>query len=206
MGIYSDYIFPMFYDQIVRHAIFADKRRETLKPVEGRVLEIGIGTGSNLDFYPESVSEIDAIDPNPGMEKQLRAKLLKKKIKVNFLIGSAEQLPYENETFQTVVSTLTMCSIPNLQKALSEISRVLTPNGKLIFFEHGLSAEPKIKRVQKFLNPIQNVVGCGCQLTVDVEAELTKADFTISSLKKDYLSNYPKFIAYIYEGCANPKK
>lgn len=202
MGIYSDHIFPKFYDFVVQHKAFDALREDFLKDAEGNILEIGIGTGLNLDLYPERVKEITAIDPNPGMEKELKKKLKHHRMQVHFFQTGAEALPFEDGTFQTVVSTLTLCSIPDLTKALSEIRRVLKPNGKFLFLEHGLSHDRWVAKVQYVLNPVQKRVGCGCQLTVDVENELKKAGLKINSIKKFYLADAPKFIGSIYQGSA----
>jgi ubiquinone/menaquinone biosynthesis C-methylase UbiE len=208
MGIYSDYIFPRFYDFVVCHKGFDEQRPVLLQKAQGKILEIGIGTGLNLYFYPEHVAEITAIDPNPGMERQIRAKLKGKLhgrgMKVNFFLAGAENLPFKDTSFDTVVSTITMCTIPDLQKALSEIRRVLRPQGRLIFLDHGLSPEPRVARMQRFLNPLQNIIGCGCKLTVDVESELEAADFKITELKKYYVSPRPKVLTHVYEGEASP--
>jgi ubiquinone/menaquinone biosynthesis C-methylase UbiE len=246
MGLYASYIFPAFFDTVVRHKGFDRRRTEVLNQVQGKILEIGIGTGLNLDFYPDRINEIWAIDPNPGMERELSAKLknremrahstevsaremqvhsikfknrevkaqLKKgmkvhstklrtrELKVHFSLASAESLPFETASFQSVVSTLTSCSIPDLQKAFSEIRRVLVPGGRFVFLEHGLSHDPPVARLQKFLNPVQNIIGCGCKLTVDVGLELKKADFKILSLKTYYVPRAPKFLGHVYEGTA----
>jgi ubiquinone/menaquinone biosynthesis C-methylase UbiE len=203
MGIYSDIVFPKFYDLICKHKGFNNHRSALLSKVTaGKILEIGIGTGINMDFYPPQIAELSAIDPNPGMEKQLRDKLKNRKIKINFIRAGAEDLPFQDGSFDTVISTLTMCSIPNLGKALSEIKRVLKFDGKLFFLDHGLSRDPKIERIQRILNPIQKVIGCGCQLTVDIEHELIQAGFKILSLNVFYLENAPKFLGHVYEGFA----
>ncbi len=204
MGIYSNYIFPKFFDVVVGHKIFDGKRAKALTQVSGKILEIGIGTGRCLDFYPSHVTEITAVDPNSGMKRELESKLKTQRIRVDFVLGSAEALPFRDASFQTVVSMLTMCSIPNLQQALCEIRRVLTPNGKLIFLDHGLSPDPTVARLQNFLNPVQNIVGCGCKLTVNVEAELKTAGFKIGQLENYYIERAPKFIGHIYDGVASP--
>ena len=202
MGLYSDYIFPKFYDLVVQHKSFDALRENFLDSVEGNILEIGIGTGLNLDHYPKRVTEITAIDPNPGMERELKYKLNKRKLQVKFFRSGAEALPFKDESFQTVVSTLTLCSIPNLPRALSEIRRVLTPTGKFIFLEHGLSPDRWVANLQFALNPIQNRIGCGCRLTVDVEKELRSAGLGIRSVRRYYVPNAPKFIGSVFEGAA----
>lgn len=203
MGLYSDYIFPAFFDSVVGHKIYNKFRGEVLRQARGRILEIGIGTGLNLDLYPKTVNEIYAIDPNPGMERQLRKKLETRRIKVNFTLAGAESLPYPAGYFDTVVSTLTLCSIPDLPRALAEVRRVLKHGGKFLFLDHGLSREPRVARFQNYLNPLQHKIGCGCSLTVDVERVLRAADFHIDQLKLYYAPRAPKFIGQLYEGIAH---
>lgn len=204
MGFYSDYIFPKFFDRVVQHKAFDERRAEVLKSATGRILEIGIGTGLNLDLYPSHVNEIFAIDPNPGMETQLRQKLNGHRLKVSFTRTGAESLPYPDNYFDTVISTLTLCSIRDLQKSLQEIQRVLSAQGKFIFLDHGLSRDLHVIRIQKLLNPIQNVIGCGCSLTVDVEKVLLGEGFRLEQLKCYYLPKAAKFIGHVYEGVASP--
>jgi ubiquinone/menaquinone biosynthesis C-methylase UbiE len=202
MGFYSDYIFPKFYDFVVKHKVFDPLRENILSAAEGNILEIGIGTGLNLELYPKQVTEITAIDPNPGMERELKDRLKKRRVQVHFFRASAESLPFDDQSFQTVVSTLTMCTIPDLQKALAEIRRVLKPTGKFLFLEHGLSRDARVANLQFALNPLQRRIGCGCQLTVDVEQELRKAGLEIHSIKQYYVPKAPKFIGSVYEGVA----
>ncbi|MBT3984144.1 MAG: class I SAM-dependent methyltransferase [Bacteriovoracaceae bacterium] len=133
MKLYSEIIFPKLYDFILGTGVFDNYRKKVLKSASGKILEIGIGTGKNLEFYPDNINELWAIDPSPGMLKQLNKKLEKQKIKVHFEQTGAENLPYENEQFDTVVSTITLCSIPELSKALSEIKRVLKQDGHFFF-------------------------------------------------------------------------
>jgi ubiquinone/menaquinone biosynthesis C-methylase UbiE len=203
MGIYSDYIFPKFFDCIVSHVVFDQRRADVLAGVKGKILEVGIGTGLNLKHYPASVTEIWAIDPNPGMKRQLINKHRKDRIKVNFELAGAESLPFADETFDTVVSTLTFCTIPDLQKALSEMKRVLKAKGKIIFLEHGLSPDPDVAKWQYRLNPIQKIVGCGCSLTVSVHDEIKRAGLGFAECRSYYIERAPKFIGHVFEGVAH---
>jgi len=202
MGLYSEWIFPKFFDVLVRHKYFDAKRVTALKEVKGKVLEIGIGTGLNLDCYPSAVREIYAIDPNPGMKRELFAKHSDHRVKIHFSQTGAENLPYDSETFDTIVSTLTFCSIPDLPAALAEMKRVLKTKGKIIFMEHGLSHERSVAKWQRRLDPIQKVVGCGCSLTVNATDELKRAGFNVTRGETYYVQKAPKFVGYVYEGIA----
>lgn len=181
---------------------FDAQRYKLLNEAQGKCLEIGIGTGLNLKFYPSHISEIAAVDFNPGMAAQLKVKHSNHRIKINFSLSDAENLPYEDETFDTVISTLTFCSISNLPRALSEVKRVMKKSGQLIFLEHGLSNETHIASWQKRLNPIQNIVACGCSLTVNTTQQLTNAGFKIKYINNYYNEKSPKLMGYMYEGVA----
>jgi ubiquinone/menaquinone biosynthesis C-methylase UbiE len=202
--IYSELVFPKLFDRVLSHQGFELNRLANLKKVRGRILEIGIGTGLNLDYYPQHVKRITAIEPNRGMRKVLRNKIAGHRIRVECHAGVAEALPFANESFDTVVSTLTFCSLTNIEAALGEIRRVLAPGGLLVFMEHGLSPAPKVAAVQRLLNPVQAIVGCGCKLTVNVKQELEKSRFKIHDLHMHYVGCGPKFLGHIYEGTATP--
>lgn len=203
MSFYSEHIFPKVFDFLVQRKALNALRSEVLGKVRGQCLEIGVGTGLNLQFYPESITEIFAVDPSHGMQKQLAHKMLNNRIKVNFTRAGAESLPYADQSFDTVLSTLTLCSIPELGRALKEIKRVLKPGGQFLFLDHGISPDKYIAKLQIFLNPVQHIVCCGCSLSINVEQEITNSGFNIVKLKKFYLPHSPKFTGYIYQGVAN---
>ncbi len=135
------------------------------------------------------------------MAHELDKKIPKQNIKVHFELVGAEKLPYQDESFDTVVSTITLCSIPKLSQALEEIRRVLKVGGKFIFLDHGLSDKYSVARWQKILNPVQKIVGNGCQLTIDISAEIEKAGLKIEKLEKFKLDKAPEII-FVYKGIA----
>ena len=206
MSFYSESIFPFFFDSVVRNKVFDQRRKAVLSNCQGKVLEIGAGTGINLDYYPDFIEEITVVEPNPGMKIQFQKKALAHRIKVDFRLSGAEKMPFPDQTFDTVVSTITMCSIPDLQGALAEIKRVLKPEGIFIFLDHGLSDENFTARVQRFLNPLHSCIGAGCQLNKNYEIELHTANFQILELKKYNIKNAPKFIGFVYEGIAKVRR
>ncbi len=203
MKIYSEFIFPRIYNFALRHKAFDQARANTLQEAKGKILEIGIGTGLNLDYYPSKVSEISAIEPSLGMQKKLRAKSKGHRIQVHTKLCSAEKLEFEDESFDTLVSTLTFCTIEDLDQALQEMKRVMKADAKLLFLEHGLSPSPQISRWQHRLNPVQKRIGCGCSLTVNTREALLNAGFQILKLQNYYLENVPKYVGYVYEGIAH---
>lgn len=202
MSLYKNIIFPWCYDKVLKCPSLDIKRQEVVSKASGQVLEIGIGTGQNLPFYPGAISEISAIDPNPGMHQQLEKKLLESKVKVNAQVSPCEHLPFADCTFDTVVSTLVLCSVNDIQKSLGEIHRVLKSGGKFIFFEHGLSPAKSTAKWQQRLTPLWSKVGDGCRLNVNMEEEISQSALKIKELDKFYLNQAPKFISFVYSGIA----
>src|SRR5947207_73253 len=152
MGFYEDRIVPHLLNLAMRNAEHDPYRRRVLSQAQGRVLEIGIGSGLNLPFYTDRATEILGLEPRPRL---LAMAARKSSLKCAKLVGgSAESIPMDNASVDTVVTTWTLCSIPNPRTALEEMRRVLKPGGQLLFVEHGLAQEDKVRRWQKRLNPI----------------------------------------------------
>ncbi|MFQ3584227.1 MAG: class I SAM-dependent methyltransferase [Cyanobacteriota bacterium] len=204
MNIYRRVIFPRLLDLSLSGELVGCYRRELLANVQGAVLEIGFGTGLNLPHYPQHIENITALDPNPGMGSLARRRIACSSIAVDWQEGDAQELPFPNQSFDSVVSTWTLCSIPDLARALQEIQRVLRGGGKLFFLEHGLSEDPKVQRWQNRLNPIQKVIADGCNLNRDMAQLIREAGFQFEELERFYMPNEPKFIGYIYRGIAIP--
>ncbi len=200
MGIWTDVLWPWGYDFFTRSREFDARRSRILAHAQGSVLELGIGTGSNLPHYPEAVDSVTGIDPNPGMQRKLMKKMSAATIKVQPIRGLGGHLPFANAAFDTVVSTLVLCSIPALDHTLGEIRRVLRPDGRFVFLEHGVSPDPRVARWQKRLNGVQRIIGAGCQLDLSVTRVLEKAGFRLESVDASYLKKGPKTHSYIYEG------
>ena len=204
MSFYSDVLFPWGYDWMMKDDNLDAKRGERLADVRGRILEVGIGTGLNLPFYPEHVERITAIDPNPGMAKELEKRLENSRVDVEFVSAPAESLPFADDTFDTVVSCHVLCSVQDVGAALSEIKRVLKPGGRLLFLEHGESPDECVCRWQHRLNWVQQNFAAGCRLELAVEAVLENAGFEIAELQTGYLEGQPKTHGYLFDGIATP--
>jgi ubiquinone/menaquinone biosynthesis C-methylase UbiE len=181
---------------------FVDVRRETLAEVSGNVLEVGFGTGLNILHYPDAVDKITVVEPNAGMNRRAERRIRRAHIQVESHALSGETLPMGSETFDSVVSTWTLCSIDDVAKALREIHRVLRPGGRLFFLEHGLSADAGVRRWQNLLNPVQRVLGCGCNLNRDMKALIEDAGLDVVRLKNFYMRNDLKTHSYMYQGVA----
>jgi ubiquinone/menaquinone biosynthesis C-methylase UbiE len=201
MGFYARKIFPYILDWSMSSPNFTKYRQEILANVKGEVLEIGFGTGINLSYYPEEIRKIVTVDVNPDVHELARKRIQTSSITVDRHILNAENLPMADDTFDSVVSTFTLCSITNIEQALKEIYRVLKPGGRFFFVEHGLSHEPDVQVWQNRLTPIQKVVACGCHLNRNIR-QLVENQFDTLAVEELYAENLPKVMAYFYKGFA----
>jgi ubiquinone/menaquinone biosynthesis C-methylase UbiE len=202
MNIYSRLIFPTLIDRVMSGDEFANYRREILADATGSVLEIGFGTGLNLAYYPsDRVQKITTVDVNPGMNRLAQKRIAASTISVDYQVLNGEKLPMAEATFDTVISTWTLCSIKHVEPAIAEIYRVLKPGGKFLFIEHGLSNEPKIQTWQHRLTPIQKIIADGCHLDREIKSLIAK-QFVNLAVKEFYAPNKPKIGGYFYQGIA----
>jgi len=180
------------------------KRRSLIVPyAKGKVLELGVGGGLNLGFYDASqVESVSGVDPSPGLLD--RAHKAAKTAGINFDIkgGIAEDLPYNDDYFDTVVVTFTLCSVQDVKRTLSEARRVLKPNGKLLFLEHGASPDARVAKWQNRIEPIWKPLAGGCHLTRPVIASIASSGFKITDEKCEYLPKAPKPMAWVEYGHA----
>jgi len=202
VGLYSKYIFPRFYDRLIDKPFWAKHRKEQLASVDGEILEIGVGTGLNLPHYPPHVRKIVTADPNLGMNKRLQRRIDETGIEVDKKIISSESLPFDEASFDCVVSTLTLCSIPDVQQAMSELYRVLKPGGRIHFLEHGHSPDAKVAKWQRRLNWLQRIIGDGCTLTLDVPELLSTQPFDSVKIDNFYMEQTPRTHGYMFRGTA----
>lgn len=202
MGIYSEIILTFFYDFSMGREYISEGRKRLISKVKGEVLEIGFGTGLNLPFYTSLVNNITTVDKNPGMNKYALRKINNSRFKVENHILNGEKLPFENNSFDSVVSTYTLCSIDNVESALREILRVLKPDGRFFFLEHGLADRPKIQKWQNRLNKFQNIWADGCNLNRNMKQLINDAGFTFKELNSYYQLEDLKILSFMYEGIA----
>lgn len=205
MGCYEKRIFPMLMDKQMNKESYQREREIALRNVSGRILEIGFGTGLNLPYYPEGIKKIVALDINPAMDKRARDRINASSIDVDYHCLNSEKLPFETGTFDTVVSTWTLCSIADLGSALLEIHRVLSTTGKFVFLEHGLAQEAMTQKLQKLITPVQKVLGCGCHLDREIDRLIKEAGFRIDGLEKFRMSGATTPLASsLFRGIAYP--
>ncbi|WP_414565914.1 MULTISPECIES: class I SAM-dependent methyltransferase [unclassified Anabaena] len=201
MGFYSQKILPYLLDWSLSDPNIAKYRKEILAQVKGEVLEIGFGTGLNLSYYPQGLEKLVTIDSNPGANKLAEKRIQSSSITVDNQVLNGENLPMLDNTFDSVVSTFTLCSIAKIEQALKEVYRVLKPGGQFFFLEHGLSNEPKIQVWQNRLTPIQKIIGDGCHFNRNIR-HFVEQQFDNVQLEEFVGENLPKIAGYLYKGVA----
>ena len=203
MGLYSQYLLPRLTHFTMGQAQLAPYRRRVVAGARGRVLELGIGSGRNLPFYGDTVDDIIGIDPSREMLALAQPTLSAFATKVTLLAQSAESLPLQDRSIDTVVVTWSLCSMPDPGAALREARRVLKPEGELRFVEHGLAPDPSVRKWQHRLTPVWSYCAGGCHLDRKMDNLIRAAGFEIGALAAAYARG-PRFAAYMYEGLAKP--
>lgn len=194
---------PRLIDLAMRNKEATRYRRKTIPAAAGRVLEIGAGSGLNLPFYGASVTHLYALDPSPALLEMARAKRPSGGFPIEFFERSAEEIPLEARSVDTVVTTWTLCTVPDAAKALREARRVLEPGGTLLFVEHGHAPDPQVQKWQRRLDPLWSRVAGGCHLDRRIDRLLREAGFDILELENEYLKG-PRPFTYTYRGHARP--
>lgn len=202
MGLYSHYIFPRLMDWVMSGEEFQRWRGVLLQDVQGEVLEFGLGTGLNLPHYPKTVSRLDAVDPALLLPHRVARRSKSASFPIHIERLSAETLPFDDRRFDCVVSTWTLCTIPDPVRALLEVRRVLKPTGRFLFLEHGRSENEKIAAWQDRLNPIQRIVGCGCNLNRRIDQLISQAGLCLIQLDRFQMETIPRLGGEMYRGVA----
>jgi len=201
-GWYSRRVFPWLVNWSMAQAGFFPLRQSLLLQASGAVMEIGFGSGANFKFYPSHIHSLTAVDPNPGMISLARSHLVEGVVSVHLALGSAEWLPFPSASFDTVVSTMTLCSVPHLSKALQELLRVVKPGGRLLFLEHGQSPDGSVRWWQDGLTPVWKHLGDGCHLNRPIAEEIQEQRWKVTALDNFYLPGVPRPFGYFYQGVA----
>ncbi len=203
MGIYQRSIVPWLVHLSMRNERFAPYRGRVVSAAAGRVLEIGIGSGLNLPFYRDVVNEVLGVEPSAKLLGMARDAARRQPVPVELIEGSAEAIPLADRSIDTVVTTWTLCSIPDVARALQEMRRVLRPGGRLLFVEHGQAPEPRVRRWQDRLTPAWRCLAGGCHLNRAIESLIMNTGFRIERIDKAYMAG-PKPMTFMYEGSARP--
>jgi ubiquinone/menaquinone biosynthesis C-methylase UbiE len=203
MGFYDRYILPNMIDFACGMGAVMKTRSQIVPQASGRVLEIGIGTGLNLSFYdPVKVSEIVGVDPAVDMSKLARQRAEQIRIPVKTVALELGQIQAEDASFDSIVCTFTLCTIPDAVAALREMRRVLKPGGKLLFSEHGLAPDLPVVRWQNRITPLWKPLAGGCHLNRDIPALITEGGFNIREIQSSYLKG-PKPMTWVWRGWAD---
>ncbi len=203
MPFYRDYIYPLLVDVLGDPPPIQEIRHQIIPLAEGTVLEIGVGSGANFSHYDlVRVSKLYALEPNPGMIRLAERRRHRTKLNVEFLDLPGERIPLSDGSVDTVVSTFTLCTIPGIVEAIRGIGRVLKPDGKLIFFELGLSPDPAVQRWQQRLEPVYHWLFQGLHLTRDIPSLIQQGDFRIEQIERGYLAQFPKSSSHCWWGTA----
>jgi ubiquinone/menaquinone biosynthesis C-methylase UbiE len=203
MSIYNDVILPRIIDLAMRNKQLVPFRERVIGAAEGRVLEIGVGSGKNLPFYRSPARKVLALEPAARLVTMARSAPCATGLPIKFLEASAEAIPLDKHSVDTVVMTWTLCSIPAATAALAEMRRVLRPGGKLLFAEHGRAPDASVQWWQDRLTPIWRRLGGGCHLNRPIRALIDGAGFRIDRMETGYISG-PKPMTFMYEGSARP--
>jgi ubiquinone/menaquinone biosynthesis C-methylase UbiE len=204
MGFYRDQILPWLINRSMRQKHLADYRSRVVAAAEGRVLEIGIGSGLNLPFYSSNVRQVIGLEPSSTLLAMADRAGRAGSWRLELIKGCAEAIPLEDACAETVVTTWTLCSIADVRKALGEMRRVMKSGGRLLFLEHGLAPEANVRWWQDRLTPIWKRIGGGCHLNRAINSLIEGAGFEFDRLATGYMRG-PKPMTFMYEGSARPR-
>jgi ubiquinone/menaquinone biosynthesis C-methylase UbiE len=204
MGFYRDRILPFVIDMAMRQRNLAPYRSRVVPAAEGCVLEIGVGSGLNLPFYSQRAERVIGLDPSPKLLSMARQVARPPLVPVEFVEGSAEAIPLEGTSVDTVVTTWTLCSIPDAHRSLREMRRVLKPGGRLLFVEHGRAPDANVRWWQDQLNPAWKRLGGGCHLNRAIRTLIEGAGFQFERIETGYMRG-PRPMSFMYEGSALPR-
>jgi ubiquinone/menaquinone biosynthesis C-methylase UbiE len=202
VGFYSRIIFPRLCDFALDRPLVAELRQKLLASAQGRILEIGFGTGLNLPHYPPRVQRLMVIEPNDGMTRRAQRRIKATSIQLDRRKLSGERLPLADRTFDCIVCTFTLCSIDDVRQALGEIHRLLSTGGRFLFLEHGLAPEASVQKWQRRLNRLQMLAGDGCHLDRNITNLVAAQPFSSIESEQFYLAQTPKTHGFISLGTA----
>lgn len=202
MGLYERWVLPRLLDAAMAFPALDEERRVCLSRAQGQVLEVGFGTGRNLPWYPPEVERVVAVDPSGESVRLARRRIAQARFPVEYVRLAGEDIDALDDSFDCVVSTFTLCSIPDPVAALRQMRRVLKPGGRLLFAEHGLAPDIEVQRWQHRLNRLQKLLFGGCNLNRDTQALLRTAGFTLEAADEYYVPGVPKLAGYLTRGVA----
>lgn len=203
MSFYERRILPWMLDVLMSAKPITYQRKKVVPLAEGRVLEIGIGGGQNLEFYnPAKVSHVWGLEPSAEMRERALKRAKDAKFSLEFLDLKAEEIPLEDKAADTVLVTYTLCTIPDVARALKGMRRVLKPGGRLIFCEHGRAPDANVNKWQDRITPVWKALAGGCHLARPIPDLIRAGGFEIEKMETMYLPSTPRFAGYNYWGSA----
>jgi ubiquinone/menaquinone biosynthesis C-methylase UbiE len=202
MGLYERAVLPRLIHAGMRQERFLPYRRRLVSHAKGRVLEVGFGSGLNVPLYTASTLLI-GLDPSMRALSMSRLAVSQATYPVMLLEATGEDIPLGNESVDTVVVAWTLCSIPDVTRALREMRRVLMPSGRLLFVEHGRSRDAPVAKWQDKLTPFWKTFTGGCHLNRPVDRLLEQSGFRIERMEAEYMAG-PRLLTFMFEGCARP--
>jgi ubiquinone/menaquinone biosynthesis C-methylase UbiE len=203
MGFYGDQILPRIIDLTMRSEVFGQVRARVVAGLDGDVLEIGFGSGLNIPYYPAGVKRVQAVDPARIGRKLAAKRAAACPVPIDFTVADAQALPAADASIDSVLSTWTLCTVPDPAQVLAEIRRVLRPGGAFHFAEHGLAPDAAIARSQHRLTPLQRRVAGGCRLDRPIDQLIAAAGFDVTRMDTYYMAGRHA-LGYTFEGIATP--
>jgi ubiquinone/menaquinone biosynthesis C-methylase UbiE len=199
MGIYEDHVLPRVIDVMLGTKAIGKLRARAMEGLSGTVVELGFGSGTNVPWYPSAVDRVLAVDPSEVGQKLSAKRRARSSIPVEFVGLDGQALPIDDASVDNVLSTWTLCTIPDAGAALAEVRRVLKPGGRLFFLEHGLSPDPKVANRQHRWNPVQRRIAGGCNLDRDIGALVAESGLAVDDLATFAIPG-PKALSWMYAG------
>jgi len=204
MGIYGDHVLPRLVDRACGVARLATLRAQACTGLTGRVVELGFGSGHNVPHYPDTVTEVAAVEPSDVAWRLAGSRLRTSPVPVQWVGLDGQALPLPDASCDAALSTFALCTIPDVAAALHEVRRVLVPGGRLHVLEHGLAPDDdaRVQRTQRRLEPLQRRLAGGCHLTRRIDDLLVGAGFELEVLHRSYEAGTPRFLGALYLGVA----
>ena len=206
MGFYDRYILPTCIDKLCGAPAILKQRQKVVPLATGRVLEVGMGSGINLQYYDaDRIEFVYGLEPSEGMRNKARRNLEASPVEVRWLDLPGEEVPLDDDSVDTVMLTYTLCTIPDWPAALQQMRRVLKPGGTLVFCEHGEAPDDDVRRWQDRVNPIWKKIAGGCNLNRPIPGCLEQEGFAVEKLETRYLPATPRFAGFNYWGTATAR-
>ena len=202
MGLYADFVLPWCIELSCGMKALDPERERVAAGLHGNVLEVGFGSGLNLPHMPAAVTRVLAVEPSARARRIAQKRIDAARCPVEFAGLNAEGVQLEDASADCALSTFTLCTIPDVERALTEIRRILKPRGSLFVLEHGVAPDPTVARWQGRLNGFQRVIAGGCNLNRDIRALLARTGFAADAIASSYFAKMPRTHGYLYSGAA----